>query len=270
MKNCLLTKLAGTVNNPSLYKLSEIRIEVSEVSNAIIDLKTDGDVKPAVTVFSGSVTVDYTYVSEDSIHKFTFNGTGVISIITNYKITYLYTSDNLAGVLSNKNPLLECKNIETFRAPKMDYSEGLDISVFANFSSLRVIYLGTNTSSKRTSIYGDIKTLKGILPSFRDFDISKTGISGDFKYLALLTTKNAIIDTNIAGSIEDYVAVKRGLGVTTGSIEKPWLGGLHLGYITFNGQAIANQATNTISWTDSTITYNGVTIDNSDVDLLND
>lgn len=147
-------------------------------------------------------------------------------------------------------------------------------SLTGNISVLQDKQYLTGISLKnQAGITGNIGVLKGILPNIRNIDLLNTGISGDFKYLALLPStiqdgnfQTAIQGNEITGSIEDFVAVKRGRGETTGSMSFAWLG--DSGKISFQGVYFSNKASYSLSWTASTITFDGVEIQNSDVDTL--
>ena len=64
-------------------------------------------------------------------------------------------------------------------------------------------------------------------------------------------------NTNIRGNVEDFVAVKRELGMTSGSLSGKWA---YTNKIKFNGNPLPVIEDNTLSWDETTITLNGVTI----------
>lgn len=174
---------------------------------------------------------------------------------------------NYAGNISNALKSLQNLNAISIPAPSAYTSLTGDIAVLQDKLNLRDINF-----RNQTGITGNISVLKDILPNISALDIINTGITGDFKYLALLpsTIQNynfakALQSTGIAGSIEDFVAVKRGHGETTGSMSFAYLG---LNNITFQGVQISNPEYSSLSWTASTITFQGVEIQNSDVDTL--
>lgn len=129
-----------------------------------------------------------------------------------------------------------------------------DINSLNNFNSLATLRLN------RTPISGNLNTFR--CPTITYLDISNTDIRGDISavgYCGNLSTLSAFYGMNnkITGSIEGLVSVLRE-SKTSGSID---VGNYGCASVTFDGNPLPNSlSSSTLSWTASTITFNGVTI----------
>jgi hypothetical protein len=79
----------------------------------------------------------------------------------------------------------------------------------------------------------------------------KSTLEGTFDDLGLLykvnNLNNIVLNTNLAGTVEGYVANRLTVQpATAGSVTVKWLG--DGGRVTYNGEAIENKANNTIAW----------------------
>ena len=173
----------------------------------------------------------------------------------------LTINENITGDISNLNAGISAKVVNI----QKNHNIYGNISVFDDKQYLESLMISD------TDISGNIDDIRHALPHLTDIAlVHSSSIGGDFKYLALLGFEfqgEAYIDTAITGSIEDFVAVKRGLGQTTGSRTFSWLGDGNR--ISFNGVYFTNKASYTLSWTATTITFDGVQINNNDVEVVN-
>jgi hypothetical protein len=92
--------------------------------------------------------------------------------------------------------------------------------------------------------------------------VNISGTMADFGKLGAMTHILTIGQTNIAGSIEDFVNSRRSLSTPqlTGTVlfDYPYAYGNN---VTFNGLPVTGSTTNVqLTWTENTITFNGVTI----------
>jgi hypothetical protein len=114
-----------------------------------------------------------------------------------------------------------------------------------------------------TNIGGDLSNL-GSLTTLSRVDIIDTPINGNIASLSSITNLKRLnlLRTNVSGSIEEFVQGQRSAGrtETTGDDTGVFVQ-FSLSSVTFNGNPIPNKIDRYITWTPTTITFDGVTID---------
>lgn len=123
----------------------------------------------------------------------------------------------------------------------------------------KITAAGSNVAiSDCPNLYGDIGGVT-FAPGLATLTLTRsnkiTGTMAEMGVIGALTTLN--LNETISGEIEDFVRARRERGESSGSVA------LRTGFaslVTFNGIIQAN-VNSTLSWTSSTMTYNGVTID---------
>lgn len=257
MGDCLKTQLKETVANNNIRKMDEFPVYFKNASNVLFGGKyvinyTDSP----VTIRLGD---GLTSVATSRAHVFKISGTGTLFIPQKKYISILQceTANGCDMKYSDLKYLSTLKTLST-----TGNCSTMTLSELSTLVSLTII-----TSTDWTHLTGDIKDLysPGWLLSVLNLSTAKS-ITGDFKYLGRFTniTNIRITSTPITGSIENFVAVQRGIGGrTTGSVTFQ-VG--NLTNITFNGvKCTGSSTTDTITWTADSITYNGETISNSSV-----
>lgn len=186
MVKCLISRLDGIVNNPSLLKLGEIKVtsNLTSIGNSNDYIRVDGSADKPVTLrmetgyFRASKSSDDSIGIEITVNSrmeiFPSTGEHVISVIPKYNIQWL---QNVAVDIDN---LKFSKNLE--RLILLPSSCG-DISSLKDLTTL------TSLKIFNAKIHGDISSLKN-LTELTDFTLLGTQISGDIASLGTLTKMN--------------------------------------------------------------------------------
>lgn len=278
MGNCLVTKLKGVVDNNNLLKLGEVRARTNDIvsnfyssSLGIPDgvnefvfevlegsalFYQDGGAK-GVTRVVVSPGTGQVYLSEEN------PGNSVISLTSKYPIKHLNTS----GVSWELDDFIHNGLVELYLTSSPATAKTLSeiVAAFPLLTKFGVYPHCKNVTGK----ISDLFPLKNQLTELCVNDNGQVEANfSDFAYFSLITDwSNANYNcVNITGTVESFAAVKRGLGVTTGSTTFRWLGSS--GDVTFNNILVPNPGSSVdqvLSWTPTTITFNGETIQNSDI-----
>ena len=183
MVKCLVTKLAGSVNNSSLLKLGEIKIisNLTSIGNSGDYIRVDGSVDKPVTLrmetgyFRASKDSDNSIGTEITVNSaseiFPSTGEHVISVIPKYNINVL------RNVSTNIDNLKFSKDLKTLILIHDSYGD---------ISSLKDLTKLTEISGSNTNIHGDISSLKN-LTQLTKFTLLNTQVSGDIASLSFLT-----------------------------------------------------------------------------------
>ena len=276
-KNCLLTTYKATVDNPELKVLGELVMKFKnvEADKKLIDLqnnpvfeyvKIDKNVKSSSdgTILPAGILQPGTY--ENGI-KSIEAGDYTLRIKSKYDVNYLYSVCNIEMDIND----LQFKETMLYLSGNFTHTGNPDIKL----SNIKTVELSCDTEIPITELIksttikctadcakGNIEDVKEFLPNLTNCSFTNSrGLYGDFKWLGLLQFNNIeafAVNTGIAGNVEDFVAVRRVNGQTTGEVVFYWLG--DSGRIKFNGGPIGNVKNNTISWDETTITLNGETI----------
>jgi hypothetical protein len=266
MGNCLVTKLKGVVENDNLPILGKLafnekkgsgnsvyglkRIELSEGSYIDVQHGTIGgetrkwigpnDYKYLVDL--GAFVVDEGYndlkllIPKYIIKRVTYLGDASYPLhidMNDYSycnlIEFAIDNGKASVVIINKSVI---ENLETFNIGSCTIEgEPFDVTDLGLNGIITTLNLGS------------VKNLKGSLNNL------------GFSPISILFGPNT---KNVSFNIEQFVANSRTAGRTTGSLSLPWIGACNC---TFNGAAVVNQNSNSLSWTATTITFNDVTID---------
>lgn len=283
MNKCLVTKLKASTGNKNLLKVGEVifSLDVKDPSGLYFDFKST-DITNASSVEEGNnFTVDdlphnNIIIEKNALGKIKPLNSFNLSLMPKYNLYYIYSNVPIRNIRGDLNLFnLNILNIilsENFNGNlivkdniinnnKLNLSiKSSDVSLALNnitFNNTEVVDI--SCKNKYNNVTGNIDTWNGI-ERLQTLNLLNTRISGSLSTLAKMNIsdyKTAISETLISGSIESFVNEKRKVQ-SSGSVKFSWMGN---GHITFNGDVVATLATNTISWTDSTITYNDVTID---------
>ena len=219
-KNCLVTKYKATVNNNSLLKVGEMRLEMGKSTNTnqnrinfanhpVVIETLDGS--PSLTFDRNMLTGLTNKLIIDSNDKlFYSNSDVVVSVFNKYDVLNIMVSnatidiDNLKysyGLSKLEN--VKCRgSLESIKDKSIIYIYNVkmmqeqDISVLSNFTDLTSLFLGGSDVS------GDISALSG-LTKLTLLALGGTKVSGDISALSGLTELKslAFVQTNVSGDI---------------------------------------------------------------------
>lgn len=248
MDKCLVTKLANSVSG-NFPKLGELIIDISTVG-----VTTRDDSKTFVGFSSGS---EATAVLTGGL-TFSDGTTNVPTSGTNAK----YFTSGVTGnmLISNKYELTDVR----FAPGRYccNFSTPINLSTFKSSNKL------ASLSGTLGKFVGDIANLSGKNLNYVRLE-ENPDLYGDIVNFAQtfywaahnrLSIYNFNLSNNpqITGSIEGLIQAVRALGATESDSEKA------LNIVgtsaTFNGNPIASATNAKVSWTATTITYDGVTI----------
>lgn len=181
MENCLVTKLKGTVNNPDLLKLGELRLHVKTNSGTIIA--------------TGATGVEYDYLSEPFVDNYirTSAGEGDMSVLGKYTLASFYDPNGAFSEvdLDTIKGAEHCDALTTFGA--MNSVSGAafpifvgDISVLSKFTSLQTIDLTSKDNTNPRQAEGDFNSLR-TLTALRHLSVaSSRKITGNTQWISAL------------------------------------------------------------------------------------
>lgn len=258
--NCLVTKLKSTVDNENLQTLGRIS-GTAYVASKYVAIAATADNKVLVTLKNATFEPtqgNITYI--DSTHAylkttgFSINESQASCELT---IDNKYLLKNLSmGVLNEGLSALEyCNDLRIFEIGNQD------------LSNFKYLPKDITTMNLRPNIKGNIEALEDFTSLTSIYCQSNTYVVGDFgKAFGKCTALRNINFTGsagVTGTIENFVARQRGAGRTATSLNISC--GWNIGSVTFQGNIIEGNVDKILTWTATTITFNGVTIDNSDV-----
>ena len=255
MENCLVTKLKGVVDNDNLpiYGKAVIVIGTSDPSFRFNKNTT-------VKVLGGTVD-GQTEISVNAGHALLILSSTIVS-----DGTY---GEGKVGLLIDKYALTHMERIQKFDLEDILYSpfvflQVIPSTIVENVEKFPVLckkqeFTGINTNSSNIAL--DVTELgsNGVMTDIRL--ISNNAAYGSLNKAGMspLTSNFNVPNTkNVSLNIETFVGYQRAAGRTTGSFSIQYLGACNC---TFNGETVSNRADNSLSWTATTITLNGVTID---------
>lgn len=271
-KNCLLTTYKATVDNPELKVLGELVVTFKSVPNGsrIFSFASVGStyikVDKPVKYNNNEIVVETTkqegdfYATEAGDYTFKLNPKYKI---TNFSSNLIFEADfNDFQYCTISELIINCNNT----GKKEINFPVVTNKLYANLKNVIIkledVFRGGATNIQASGLVGDIASVKDYLPNLQNLNFISpaSGIYGDYKYLAYLNNSMGLFSctyTNIRGNVEDFVAVKRELGMTSGSLSGTWS---YTNKIKFNGNPLPLIENNTLSWDETTITVNGVTI----------
>ena len=199
MGNCLVTKLAGSVNNPSLLKLGEMKVtsNLTSIGNSGDYIRVDGSTDKPVTLkmetgyFRASKSSNDSVGTEMTVNSameiFPSTGEHVISVIPKYNIQWL---QNVAMDIDGLKFSKDLKSLILLPSSYGDISSLKDLTALTSFRMLNtqvsgdIASLGTLTNltyfelSSTDNIVGDISSLK-TLSKLESFKLKGNNIYGD-------------------------------------------------------------------------------------------
>lgn len=270
MGNCLVTKLKGSVNNDELDVFGKAKFYVN--GDSAFGFNTE--ITPVLHVTEGNITlvkgtitnVIGNWAWHPSIQVWTTTGTGKGYVdVPKYGITGFYMQQNcycpkLVEVAKYTN--LQMLYLVPFNygsnLPEYRYHVNLaDLS--ANAPNLQYC------ASYNGGLYGDMSSVSN-LRLINAIFVSNSDFTGKFSEVGKSPVLNTMSTVNgssgAAWTIEEFVTNQRNAGVTEGSVTAYSIGDWNK--LSFDNQVVPkatwDAGNHTISWTASTITAIGKTI----------
>ena len=205
MGNCLVTKLAGIVNNPSLLKLGELKLtsNLTSIGNSGDYIRVDGSTDKPVTLkmetgyFRASKSSNDSIGTELTVNSaseiFPSTGEHVISVSPKYNIQWLQ------NVAMNIDDLIFSKDLKSLALLPSSYG---DISSLKDLTELSLLI------TDNSKLYGDISSLKD-LTALSSLSMLNTQLSGNIASFALLTNLNVFeLSSNVGKIVGDISSLK--------------------------------------------------------------
>lgn len=286
--NCLVTKLKGVVNNDNLLKIGEVAIQVTDaanfkINNTVIgqEIRADSAVLYYLDSSGNKVGEPFSegVLNDGNLHPY---GVGVESGFAGkvfLKMDYAGLDVTLNGGSADFSKLVTA---QAFRS--QDTEGGMQITGFpearheiyitkcpANVLSDLRLFARTRDlgawlvtfSPNPGSVLLDVAEFIANKPNVENLQMYRTYLDNmesmaDFGKLPNLTTITNI--GSYSWTVEDFVANKRAVGVSSGSVNIMYGGDSSAGGVcSFNGQKL-DSSVQLVTWTPTTITYNGTTI----------
>lgn len=263
--NCLITKLKASVNNDSLDKLGMFSVffkqEESPTQNSryLLVVSTEKNTMESMgglfykTYGGTSLGKSYTFVDSDWSEQ--YGGYVFSGYVSNTACRVDISKYTLKRVQVTADGVYDI-DLSKFKYTQVQYFSGSYLSGSVADLPDNTTYVNFNGNLKIKGTLADFSRLTSITY----LDVANSSIEpsliSSLGPLKALTTMQIIAN----GSIESFVEAQRDGkdGRTTcDGITCAYLGA---GNITFRGEQIVNKASATLTWTASTITYDGVTI----------
>ena len=267
MGNCLVTKLKGVVDNDNLPVFGELKLHVMKV-NPNTQICVEGVPFENISVVGGTTELTPVRTPFDGWISVATAGNHTLKVQGKYDITQLYDVG-----LEDEEDIKYITGLTTLKLGIYNSSLGLTLDsgittlgTFDKMPNLSYLYLAapklTGNITDLLSVHANtLETI--VIVAVRDYSKFTMLMSDLGKFPNILNFDNVAFSP-IQGSIESFVASQRGVGKMEKSMNNiPWMGGN--GKITWKGTTIENVQQNLLSWTATTITFNGETIQNSDV-----
>lgn len=268
MGNCLIKKLKVSIDNENLPIFGEVVIKVLAGTN-FFSMKAKGDSNCIVTGENGVSFSSYGGSAYTNPFQLTseLQGYNVICQSNGKKVT-ITDKYNLAPLISSNYAIFGLVGVmeivgglTALTLPSNTNSVEIKLSTFIyTFEDIKKWC--KNINLKKVNFEG-CPNLSGEISTLNSFsDLENIGLSyctkvtGNIDSLELPKISNiALASSGVGGTIEGLIAKQRAAGKTTGSISGNSAG---WGNVTFNGST--TNAKGAVSWTATTITMNGVTI----------
>ena len=289
--NCLVTKLKSTVNDNSLLKVGEMFIDIIEQESPTnqtnrLYLNTGNIADLIIEVENGeaNITLDENMASGwtnkitlvknvfPSAPIFVRNGNYRVKVSSKYNLSeigrwtssifqyaisvdtkYLKYSTNTVTIISrlsgNLANLKGCTQLTKLVAIASNVTGSLsDLAPLTALTQLNLL--------NSVNVTGSLSDLAPLTALTQLSLTANSNVVGDIKDIRQPLTIMAVHSTQITGELIEFVKTQRSAGRTTGSCSN---GGWWGSNITFNG-VNPGGGTQTLTWTENTITNNGVAV----------
>lgn len=283
IKNCFIQMYKGDTNNNELPVYAQTVIYAAVSGTGYFNLVADEANKVKATVTNGTVNSvggGGTKISDTEFYLGSASSSVAAIVPTDNTKPIVIATDGryrlvkienaipapLADVCYSKLSAIILNNanyMDVFEHIKINTDELINL-INPELMTTWDVALNNAHSSLNENITGTLSPFVRMV-NLTKLHIGYTAILGEFKELGGLTklTDIDLSSTNIEGSVEEFVQAQRlaGRTATTGTDE-----GITVKYgfglkVTFNGTTSYSVAANAkLTWTATTITYNGVTI----------
>lgn len=226
MAKCLVTKLNGSCNNPSLKKIGETQIYLKKIDNQDkttqgfwIKLSKDSDIE----IIGGGYFTDSSlsrnegktlHVTANTGKSFFINCNSdcIVSIPNKYNLTGYSVYDINNALKDNKH--------KSFDVDDLKYSTELkelrvqNSSVYGDIASLKNCTELNSVNAMNSDIYGDIASFAG-KTKLSTINVSNTNTSGNIASISGLTniTDISASNTNVSGDISAFANYTKATGI---------------------------------------------------------
>ena len=236
----------------------------------------DGEGDPSTKLVSANQGVSVVKIDADEKYDITALGEvypikglgslaytkGLLSISYIDKRIDTNVANAVADININELASFKNKNLIKFKA---SMPSGFSSKIKGNIGAFRGYGDLKQLNIRVSNVYGDISELN-TLTDLEVLDIMLSGVFGDIASLGTLVNIKEMslinapsVENSVTGTLESFVQAQRTAGRTTESTGITIL--RNLGDVTFNGEAIPRaDTTHTLTWTESTITFDGTTI----------
>ncbi len=257
--NCLVTKLIGVVNDD----LPKYGVLVAEFTDSVHSASASlGIISQSATKIkavdsplysTGGTNLGYEVLVPENQEVWVCPSSGKVEIYGKYGIRKLVLArGHFAPVETiDLKYCTDLKELTSALSGELDNLSGLTV--------MEKLILQRNSADY--SLTGNLESLAGMTELIQLNITLCKGLTGQLSSLGNMTKLTSINlgDTNISGSIEDFVVAQRASGRTAcETLHVSWIGSSK---VTFNGGTISNSGSSVLSWTSSTITLGGTTID---------
>ena len=248
MEKCLVTKLNGVVSNNEILKIGELRVKIdsTDAPEYYNHFKATGNKVIVNKLVDNGLKAEFpNQFGTENGYDGKLSGKGRLSIMNKYNLTSLEL--NLLA-FPEFDILEEIKYMKVLSSLQ-SFKQHLNIEKFPYSSVLTILNVH--------NIDGRLSELVNKIPNISTLYVNQSNIEGNISELRALIklTKIDVSNTNVTGSLESFVVAQRSSGrsicngITFQNIQTN---------LTFNGVAI--NANGSLSWTASTMTYNGTTV----------
>lgn len=236
MNECLVTKLRVSVNDDSLEKLGVITASFNLPSNGyLIGLSASKPNTVKATIKSDHVFTNFASINSKQAY-----------LSPTLYPTFSPAGGTLVLEIENKYELTEVRNTQIYSLEPYKYSplkglggspeaSDIDISEFKQWPELDTLLISLSKTGQLYKVVGNISEL------------------GSLTKLTLINLDGSYLE----GSIEGFVAAQRANGRTSAdNVNMSY----YAGHVTFQGKQITGSTNKVLSWTPTSITFDGVTI----------
>lgn len=196
MNKCLITKLAGTVNNDSLLKIGELRLSVSTVDSP----SKNSQGMYITTNQNANLTITGNgYFTDETLSE---NKGKTLAIRENTQTLFYVSNSNVSISLDNKYALTSLFSYASVIGNISAINIGFDISSLIYSRNLTKLILS------RSQINGDISSLSDIT-SLNKLEMGNTNVNGNISALSNLVNLQIVKlrNTQINGNISSLAGL---------------------------------------------------------------
>lgn len=270
--NCLVKKLKESVNNDDLQRFGMLKMFINAESSSVPVFAVKGGNVPIEIICTGTTSI----TSGEGTIEPVVTGVGNIFISDKYKLIRCGLSPVINKVVDFDELMYATKiqYITFFRTleGEANIKNLTNVSQLAAFEGMKELIISEQNYSSSEKLSGTIEQLANT-PSGKTLtkiNITGSNITGTMAQLGKLeslttitrlTNNPSLSSPNFTGTVESFVNTRRNLATpqTTGTVT--WdIPSEISSSVTFNGAAVTGGVGTVLSWTATTITFNGVTI----------